>query len=112
MKVTLAKNNDDQGNYLSLKKIGIDKAEELTEDMAKQMGFTSGGVLVKAVHTGSAIQMAGIRSGSIIVAVNNQKVTTPAQLDAIVQKGMSKGRFLFLVRQGNVIRFINVRTNP
>jgi len=96
---TLGKSKDSAGSYPALKKIGLDKVTSSSK----------GGVLVKSVHPGSLVQNASVRADSIILAANNTKVNTPEELNDVVEKAFAEKRLLLLVRQGQVIRFINIQ---
>ncbi len=93
----------------ALKKIGIDKVEELSQEAREQYGYVGKGVVVKSILPGSIAYKSNLRPGSIILAANNQKVKTPEELNEIVEKSLKDKKLLLLVRQGNVIKFINIK---
>jgi serine protease Do len=101
---------EDQGvSFPALKKIGVDKVEALPEEIRQQHGYQNRGVVIKSIHPGSIAYRSSLRAGSIILTANNQKVSTPEELNEIVEKALKDKRLLLLVRQGNVIKFINLK---
>jgi len=77
----------------------------LTADLARGANLPAGshGVIVTGVDPNSDAGDKGFRRGDLIVSVNNQQVTTPAQIAAIVDAARKAGRssVLLLVKRGN-----------
>jgi serine protease Do len=77
----------------------------LTPELARGANLPAGsrGVIITAVNPNSDAGDKGFRRGDLIVSVNNQQVTTPAQLIAIVDAARKAGRtsVLLLVKRGN-----------
>jgi serine protease Do len=71
---------------------------------AAHLGVTSG-LLVEAV-SGQAAR-AGLRSGDVILSLNNQPVTSPAQFQQSVEKAGK--RFALLIQRGNARLFVPFR---
>lgn len=80
-------------------------AEELKE------GKLNNGVLVEQVMRDSAAEKAGLGQGDIIVSVNNQAVSSPADLKTAVQSAPAGKPIAMLIMQGEQTRFIAV-TKP
>jgi serine protease Do len=76
----------------------------LTPDLARGANLPAGshGVIVTAVDPNSDAGDKGFRRGDLIVSVNNQQVTSPAQVIAIVDTARKAGRtsVLLLVKRG------------
>jgi serine protease Do len=77
----------------------------LTPDLARGANLPTGarGVIVTSVDPNSDAGDKGFRRGDLIVSVNNQQVTSPAQVIAIVDAARKAGRtsVLLLVKRGN-----------
>jgi serine protease Do len=77
----------------------------LTPELAQRSNLpaTARGVLITAVDPASKAADEGLRVGYLIVSVNRQPVTTPAQVSAAVEAARRAGRtsVLLLVKAGN-----------
>jgi serine protease Do len=87
--------------------------QALTPQIARAVGLptTVSGVIITAVAAGSDASEKGLRRGHLIVSVNRQPVTTPAQVLAAVETARRAGRtnVLMLVNLGEGReRFIGV----
>lgn len=61
--------------------------EEVTSDIASDYGVQTGqGVLVESVVGGSPAEKAGLRSNDILMSINGQKLTGPAELRVQLNK--------------------------
>jgi len=83
-------------------KLGI-SVISISPDIAQQLGLKDSvkGVVVKKVELGGAAQEAGIGGGDVIVSVNQQPVTTPAEFGEALKKGdAKKGHLLEVSRDG------------
>jgi len=96
---------------------GADTSEELglvvqnlTPDLAQQFDAEAGeGVVVTDVKPGSVAVMAGIRTGTIILQVDRQPVTNPAEFRRAVKNSSDDNRVLLLVNQGEMQRYVVLR---
>lgn len=107
--VQLGSASDNTASEGVVQKLGME-IENLTPDVAKQLGYSSKeeGVVITKVKPGSLAALAGMRPGFLIQAVNHRKVNSVSDFnDAITQ--MENKRALFLVRQGNVTRFYSIK---
>src|SRR5262249_30140176 len=80
----------------SLEKIGVTIAE-LTPELAKQLGFPekTTGVVITEVEPKSVAAEAGLRSGAMILKVDQQSVTTVPEVQKAVEKcSLAKGILL------------------
>jgi serine protease Do len=77
----------------------------LTPELARAANLPAGarGVIVTAVDPNSNAAEKGFQRGDLIISVNNQAVTTPAQVVAAVEAAKRAGRssVLLLVKRGN-----------
>ncbi|MCL6683416.1 Do family serine endopeptidase [Sphingomonas alba] len=89
----------------------------LTPELAQRSNVpaTVRGVLITAVDPSSKAADEGLRAGYVIVSVNRQAVTTPAQVSAIIETAKKAGRtsVLLLVKAGNAPEaFVGVDITP
>jgi serine protease Do len=79
---------------------------DLDPRTAQRLGISPGeGVLVAAVHPGSAADRAGVRPGDVILEVNRQKVSSVKEAQAEAQKDPNAQSLLLLLRRGNTSLF-------
>lgn len=84
------------------------QVRDLTDAERKQVGLSSGGVLVLGVGKGAARE-AGIREGDILLAINNHTLTDSADLKKQLQK-IDKNRSVpVLVKRGDSQIFLAMR---
>jgi serine protease Do len=73
----------------------------LTPDAASQMGVRAkGGLVVDSVAPGSAASGAGLRSGDVIVEVNNRPVSSLSQFQDAMKASPDRPALLLVNRQG------------
>jgi len=79
------------------------KQFELDED--------SEGVVIVDVERESNAREKGLRPGTLVVEINQEKVSSPAEIAAKVEEAREAGRrtVLLLIDQGGDIRFVAVR---
>lgn len=110
MPVTLGTSNDALSTGGSMvQKLGME-IDNLTPDLAKQLGYTQKeeGVVITKIKPGSVAAMAGLRPGFLIQAVNHKKVTNVEEFNEALAQVENK-RILLLVRQGNATRFYSIK---
>jgi serine protease Do len=92
-----------------IQKLGME-IDNLTPDLAKQLGFSSKeeGVVIVKVKPGSPAAMVGLRPGFLIQAVNHRKVSNVSDFNDVISQTENK-RVLLLVRQGNMTRFYSIK---
>jgi len=108
--VTLGTASDDISESSNLtQKLGME-VENLTPDLAKQLGLSQKeeGVVITKIKPGSLAAMAGLRPGFLIQAVNHKKVTNVSEFNEALVQPENK-RILLLVRQGNMTRFYSIK---
>ena len=87
--------------------------QALTPQISRAVGLPASakGVIITSVAVGSDASEKGLKRGDLIVSVNRQPVTTPAQVLAGVESARRAGRtsVLLLIKRGDSIeRFIGV----
>jgi serine protease Do len=101
---TIPNGNDNSPAVTPQKALGLSLAP-LTPDLARAANLPAGarGVIVTAVDPNSGAAEDGFRRGDLIISVNNQLVTTPAQVVAAVDAARKAGRssVLLLVKRAN-----------
>lgn len=110
--LTIGANPDDHKPVLSMSgnKLGIE-VEPLSSEMAKSLGdFAGGGVVIKSVKAGSPASIAGLRAGALIVAINHQQVRTPEEFRKLLKEADGAKPLLLLVKQGDFMRFVSIKT--
>jgi serine protease Do len=89
-------------------KLGVSLAP-LTPDMARQLGIQGDqGVVVQNVLPGGPAEDAGVQRGDVILSVNQQPVSQPDQVGAIIAKLKEGDKALLRVRRGNGAFFLAV----
>ncbi len=108
--VTLGTSNDTLNvNGSIVQKLGME-IDNLTPDVAKQLGYTQKeeGVVITKIKPGSTAALAGLRPGFLIQAVNHKKVTNIEEFNEAISQTENK-RILLLIRQGNATRFYSIK---
>jgi serine protease Do len=89
-------------------KLGV-TLQPITPDVARQLGLSGNeGVLVMEVADGGPAEEAGLQRGDVIVSVNQQPVTAPDQVAAIVGKLKPGDKALLRIRRGTGAFFVAV----
>jgi serine protease Do len=81
---------------------------DLTADQRDQLGLDSGGALVESVQSGPAEQ-AGIRSGDVILMLDNQNVQSAVQFKELLDKVAPGRSVAALIQRGDGRMFFAVR---
>lgn len=99
------------GNSPTLDSLGV-RLAPLTTTEKKELGLRSAleGALVSEVADDSPAAEKGIQPGDVIVAVNQEAVTTPADVTDRVEKAKSSGKsnVLFLINRGGKQRYVAI----
>lgn len=86
--------------------------EKLTPELAESLGYTNDkGVVVSKVDPRSAAALAGIKKGSLIMAVDQQPISSIDEFNQVVKKQESGKGVLLLVKQGNFTRYIYLKNS-
>ncbi len=92
---------------VKMKSLGVE-VNPLSPAVAKQLGFDhASGVIVTSVQENGPAAAAGIEPGMLIVQVNGQDVSTPADFQNVVDRD-TDGAILLLVRTAQGSRFVVV----
>ncbi|KIA76667.1 putative periplasmic serine endoprotease DegP-like [Parachlamydia acanthamoebae] len=93
-------------------KIGLE-VENITPETAQKLGISGlkGGLLITQVRPGSPAYIAGIRPGAILVAVNQNTVTTVAEFQQILKDSDPSKPVLLLIKQGGFTRFVSIKVD-
>lgn len=99
-----------QDTSKAAEKLGLE-IEELNSEKAHQMGYSTEeeGVLISGVRPGTLGQLAGIRPGSIIIAVNHNKVKNLEEFNKALEETTSNGRILLLINYKGQMRFYSLK---
>jgi len=83
----------------------------LTPEIAQQLGYVNDkGVIIANVVPGSTAELAGLRRGQLIVAVNQKKISSPEEFYKELETSANGNkRVLLLVKQGQYTRFVSLR---
>lgn len=94
---------------VSAAKIGLELIE-YTPELARRLGYAEqSGVVVKSVLPNSPAYRAGLREGTLIVAVNHNKVGSVQEFQSSVKGSSKGGHVLLLVRQGDIVRYVSLQ---
>ncbi|HSX12710.1 MAG TPA: DegQ family serine endoprotease [Rhabdochlamydiaceae bacterium] len=108
--VVLGSASDSFSSDGAMQKMGLE-VDNLTPDLAKQLGYVKGeeGVVITKIKPGSPAAVAGMRPGFLIMAINHKKVTNTDDFNEAIKDSENKKRVLILARQGNVTRFYSLK---
>lgn len=82
----------------------------MTLDIAQKLGYREeNGVLITNVETGSLGQLAGLRKGALILAINQKKIESVDQFKKLLNDADKTKPILLLVKEGNSVRFISIK---
>ena len=106
------KGAEKEGRSEAIEELGL-KLAPLSKSLAKQFELEedSEGVVVTGVENDSGAQEKGLRPGTLIVEVNQDKVSSPAEIAAKIDAARKAGRrsVLLLVDQAGDLRFVALR---
>jgi serine protease Do len=89
-------------------KLGL-TVQNITEDMVRLYGLRSNeGVVVSGVAPNSYAFRAGIRPGTLILSVNQKKITSVEEFYKAVQSPSETKKVLLLIRDQNGTRFVAI----
>ena len=85
---------------------------ELTPELAKSLGYKEEkGVIITKVDKSTPSGWAGLKKGTLILAVNQQKVSNVSEYNKALE-ALEKGKLLLLlIKQGEQIRFVSLQVN-
>ena len=104
--------DDVQSGRESIDELGMSMAG-LTAELAEKFQLDSGveGVVITDIEEDSDAVKKGLRAGDVIVEVNQNKVTTPAEIEKEVQQALQLGRrsVLLRIQRGGDLNFVALR---
>lgn len=93
-------------NYSPVEQLGL-AVQELTPEVAKKFGYSQDkGVVISKIFPSTPAEMANLKPGSLILAVNRKRVHSVEEFSEAIQKAQKEGRVLLMVQQGDVSRFV------
>jgi serine protease Do len=101
---------EEKAPVLAKTNLGIE-VDTLTPDMAQSLGYQEKGVIITKVQPGSPAAFVGLKKGSLILAINRQKVETKEQFQAALKETPQGRPALFQVKQGDINAFISIQVN-
>jgi len=109
--LTIGEYPDEQETVASkTNKLGIE-VKPLTADIARNLGYIDlEGVVVSKVNPSSPAAMAGIKQGTLIVAVNHAKIHSVEAFNQQISRADPKKPILLLVKQGEYMHFVSIKT--
>ncbi len=109
LNVIVAQLPNEESPNTPLLKLGL-HVQEITPEMAQKLGLTEPkGIVITQVDPRTPAAEAGLKSGTLILAVNRQKVKTLAEFNAAFNEAIKEERVLLMVQQGEAIRFVALR---
>lgn len=100
--VVAAKDNSGKGYF------GI-AAQEITSEIARQLGIPRGGVIVTEVQGGSPADEVGIQPQDIIVQINRVKISSLKDYTQEMTKAAEKKSVTLLIKRGRSSFFVALR---
>ncbi len=85
--------------------------QEITPDMAKQLGLAKEGVMVTEVQPGSPADEVGIQPQDIIVQVNRVKIVSMKDYNREISKAAEKKSVTLLIKRGRSSFFVALRAD-
>ena len=101
-----------KGRSETIEELGL-KLAPFSKALAKQFELDedSEGVVVTDVESDSSAQEKGLQPGTLVVEVNQEKVSSPAEIMAKINDARDAGRrsVLLLIQQGGDLRFVALK---
>lgn len=86
--------------------------QNLSPEVADSLGYRDvKGVVISKVESGSPASWAGLRKGTLIIAVNKKSVASLEEFNKELDASEKGKPVLFLVKQGDEVRFISLQVN-
>jgi len=85
-------------------------AQEITQDMARQLGISRDGVIITEVQGGSPADEVGIQPQDIIVQVNRVKISSMKDFTREISKAAAKKSVTLLIKRGRSSFFVALQT--
>ncbi|MBP1761720.1 MAG: endopeptidase, partial [Firmicutes bacterium] len=85
-------------------------AQEITAEMARQLGTSREGVMVTQVQSGSPADEVGIQPQDIIIQVNQVKIASMKDFSREIARAATKKSVTLLIKRGRSSFFVALRT--
>jgi len=85
-------------------------AQDITPEIARQLGISREGVIVTDVESGSPADEVGIQPQDVIVQVNRVKVSSLKDFNREIAKATEKKSVTLLIKRGRSSFFVAIRT--
>lgn len=93
---------------MSGNKLGFE-VQDLTPEVARSLGLTDeSGVVISKVEPGSPAAWVGLKKGTLIMAVNQQKVENTKDFSKVLENISIGKPVLLLIKQGDTVRYISL----
>jgi serine protease Do len=84
--------------------------DKLTPELAQKYDYAPDeGVIVTKVSSGSLAEKAGIKPGTLIIAVDRKKIGSVDDFKQAVESAMASKRILLLLKQGGTTRYLSLK---
>ena len=94
---------------ISTRQFGI-AVQDVTPDLARQLGISRNSVIVTDVESGSPADEAGIQPQDVIVQVNRVKISSAKEFEQEMTKAAAKKSVTLLVKRGRASFFVTLRS--
>jgi serine protease Do len=102
----LQQQEEQKAEEYSFEELGID-VQQNTEMLAEKLGIdTNDGVVISGVEQGSPAQMAGLRTGMVILEANRQKVNSPDAFRKAIEEHQGESGILLLLQTKRGTQFV------
>ncbi|PKN84860.1 MAG: peptidase, partial [Deltaproteobacteria bacterium HGW-Deltaproteobacteria-1] len=101
--VAVASEKSEKGHF------GI-SVQEITPEIARQLGIKSEGVIITDIQEGSPADEVGMQPQDIIVQVNRVKISSMNDYNREISKAVQKKSVTLLVKRGRASFFVALRT--
>lgn len=90
-------------------KLGFE-VQDITPELAKTLNLSGEtGVVISRVDPNSTAAWAGLKKGAVIFAVNQRKISSVDEFNAILQDSPSGKPILFLIKVDDAVRYVSIR---
>ena len=92
----------------AMEKLGM-RVSEITEETARRFGYGQNeGVVITEVDPAGRVAQAGLRSGTLIAAVNRLRVRSIEEFNDAIRQAMQQGRLVLTVRRGRFHQYVAI----
>jgi serine protease Do len=107
----LTNGGPEQQSQSTERRLGL-QVQELTGELAERLGYAGEtGVLVSGVEPNSPAADQGVRSGALILAVDQQKVESLQDFRRAVRESLEDGSVVLHIKEGEYARYVVLRAD-